>query len=161
MLIHEIKYMYIKITKQEACCSAGLRVVFEFYWCIDDLAENRSYINWTRPDAMKLYDPSYGLSPACSATAHYPSQCWLIGNWTIENQLQWKVIQDTNILFQRSVSENIICKIWAKGHMNIDFENGSTFDGLKMAYITRIIHVGQTKNDAVNPFRPSDAYIRQ
>ena len=48
---------------------------------------------------------------ACSASNHYPNQCWYIVNWALKNNLQWNSCRGSNIFIQKHGFESVICKM--------------------------------------------------
>ena len=50
---------------------------------------------------------------ACSARSHYLNQCRFIVTWTLRNNLQWNLNQNTKLSIHENAFENFICEMAA------------------------------------------------
>ena len=55
----------------------------------------------------------YGQCLVVCSPSHCLYLCWLIVNWTIRNNFQWNLNQNSNIFIQEGVFENVACEIAA------------------------------------------------
>ena len=44
---------------------------------------------------------------------HHLNQCWLIVNWTLGNNFQWNLYQNSTIFYQGYTFENVFCNVSA------------------------------------------------
>ena len=45
------------------------------------------------------------------APSYYLNQCWNIVNWSLRNELQWNLNQNSNIFIEENPFENVVCEM--------------------------------------------------
>ena len=54
---------------------------------------------------------SIGSDNGFSAPCHYLNRCWVIVNWALTNQIQWRLYQNKHIFIHENAYWNIVCEI--------------------------------------------------
>ena len=93
--------------------------VFIYLFIIDSSPPSAAYMRqWIGSGlvqimACRLFGAKSLIINGLAPNAHYLNQCWVIGNWTLRNKLQWNFNQNKKLFIHENASENITCEIVA------------------------------------------------